>query len=285
MTFEQWQASITPKVTGSWNLHCLLPSDLDFLILLSSVQGIGGMPSQSNYAAGNTYQDALAHHRVASGQRATSLDLGWMVSEGVVAENKAVERRLASLGCYIPIRTEEFLSLLDQCCSGGPTSAQAQIIMGLDTPARMRNRGLEPPEWMHRRTFCCLAGNGLVGLSQDGEGKRITSYRSQLVDAQSLTDATQVISKALTNKVAHILSISENSIVKSKPLYEHGVDSLLAIELRKWVSTELGADIAIFDIMGDASCDILSARIASQSKFYNASQHQTGHLTELAENH
>ena len=35
-----------------------------------------------------------------------------------------------------------------------------------------------------------------------------------------------------------------------KPLYAYGVDSLLAVELRNWFGKEIGAEVAIFDIMG-----------------------------------
>ena len=37
MTFEQWDLSIRSKVLTSLNLHRLLPNDLDFFILLSSM--------------------------------------------------------------------------------------------------------------------------------------------------------------------------------------------------------------------------------------------------------
>ena len=38
---------------GSWNLHELMPRDLDFFIMLSSLAGILGNRGQSNYRAGN----------------------------------------------------------------------------------------------------------------------------------------------------------------------------------------------------------------------------------------
>ena len=52
MTHEQFQGVISPKVQGSWNLHHLLPKDMDFFILLSSSAGIAGSRGQGNYAAG-----------------------------------------------------------------------------------------------------------------------------------------------------------------------------------------------------------------------------------------
>ena len=64
------------RIRGSWNLHSLFPTGLEFFILLSSMSGIAGFPTQSNYAAANTYQDALARFRMVKGERATSLNLG-----------------------------------------------------------------------------------------------------------------------------------------------------------------------------------------------------------------
>lgn len=74
-------------ILASWNLHEVLPKDVDFFILLSSASGIVGNRGQSNYSAGNSYQDGLARYRVSQEWKATALDLGVILSVGVVAEN------------------------------------------------------------------------------------------------------------------------------------------------------------------------------------------------------
>jgi len=63
MGYEQWRAAVNPKVYGTWNIHKVFGNELDFLILLSSSGGIIGSFSQSNYCAGNTFQDAFARYR------------------------------------------------------------------------------------------------------------------------------------------------------------------------------------------------------------------------------
>ena len=73
MTFDDWRTSVAHKVRGFWNLHCLLPKDMDFFLCLSSVAGIVGSDGQANYAAGNTYMDALAHYRVSLGEKVLKL--------------------------------------------------------------------------------------------------------------------------------------------------------------------------------------------------------------------
>ncbi|KAL3473275.1 KR domain-containing protein [Aspergillus californicus] len=80
MPFESWKASKLPKVQGSWNLHTLLPKEMDFFAMFSSIPGIFGNRGQSNYAAGNTFLDALARYRVAIGEKGSSIDLGMVFS-------------------------------------------------------------------------------------------------------------------------------------------------------------------------------------------------------------
>jgi hypothetical protein len=83
--------------TGTWNLHELLPTDLDFFVVLSSIAGIIGSVSQANYAAGNTFQDALVHYRQKKGLAAQSLDLGLMTGIGYVEEHQDARARTSHL--------------------------------------------------------------------------------------------------------------------------------------------------------------------------------------------
>ena len=86
MRFEDFEAALKPKVQGSWSLHSHPPKSLDFFVFFSSLNGILGSRGQSNYGAGNTYEDALAKYRISHGEKAVSLDIGLIISFGFVAE-------------------------------------------------------------------------------------------------------------------------------------------------------------------------------------------------------
>ncbi|TVY91693.1 Reducing polyketide synthase [Lachnellula willkommii] len=86
-TFEDWTTGLGPKVQGSWNLHKVLPRNMDFFIFLSSLSGIIGRETQASYSAGNTCMDALAQYRVSLGEKAVAIDLGILEDEGMLAEN------------------------------------------------------------------------------------------------------------------------------------------------------------------------------------------------------
>lgn len=86
MSLADFEVPMPPKLDGSWNLHELPPADLDFFIMLSASNGAMGNAGQSNHASSNTFQDALARHRIANGQHGSSLALGLVQQVGYVAE-------------------------------------------------------------------------------------------------------------------------------------------------------------------------------------------------------
>lgn len=272
MSFEDWKTSVSVKVAGSWNLHCLLPSNLDFFLFLSSVSGIIGLGGQANYAAGNTYIDALAEYRIRHGQKATTLNLGWMASEGVVAGNKLFQQRLKMVGSAIPIPTEQFHAILDYHCeitrnniNDGGQQQEAQSIIGLETPSRIKMRDAEVPDWMKRLTFSQMADENVWGDSgSSGNGR---NYSHLLQEAESIEECGSIVTEGLVEKISNALSIPGKDIDTSQPLYEYGVDSLLAIEIRNWAMKECGAEVAVFEIVGDVSFEVVGSTIAGKSTF------------------
>ena len=95
MTYPKFIAARRPKIEGTKNLHDYFISrsiSLDFFIMLSSVAGLVGSPSQSNYAAGNTFQDAFAYYRQAQGLPALAMDVGFVVDVGWTASHLDILR-------------------------------------------------------------------------------------------------------------------------------------------------------------------------------------------------
>ncbi|MEX5637329.1 SDR family NAD(P)-dependent oxidoreductase [Parafrankia sp. FMc2] len=115
LSADQFDAVLRPKIDAAWNLHqATLDHPLAAFVLYSSLAGVLGTAGQANYAAANTYLDALAHHRHTHGQPATSLAWGlWATDDGMDAALSAADRsRIARLGVH-PVGVDEGLALLD----------------------------------------------------------------------------------------------------------------------------------------------------------------------------
>jgi len=270
MLFDAWNNAIAPKVQGSWNLYALLPNDLDFFILLSSVLGLTGFGGQASYASGNTYQDSLAAYRMSIGQNAVSLDLGWMQDEGVVVANKMMEKRIERVGCYIPITKAEYYALLDIYCNlnrDAATRATMQRIIGLESPKSMRLKGVDAPPWMTLPLFCHLEVGDAPDRPNLLKKNQALDYRELLETAKILDDVLSIVTAGLVRRMSRLTMTDEASIDTSRSLYDHGLDSLVAIELRNWAAKDVMADIAVFDIMDAGSFQNLSMRIAKKSEY------------------
>lgn len=267
MTLTQWEQTSHSKVESSWNLHTSL-SDLNFFILLSSVSGVVGNPGQSNYAAGCTFQDALAWHRSQRGQKAVSIDLSVMRSIGIVAETERLQQHFQSSKGFIQVEETEFLSLLDICCdpSYHPKGHQCQVVMGLETPASLLARSLEPPEILQRPLFARFSQlPGRSGSSSDGTAGDVDAARL-FRQVESAAERAQVVVEALSKRLARTLSIKLEDVDTHQALHAYGVDSLIAVELRNWLGKEFAADVPVFEIVSGKTIEAVGELVAKTSR-------------------
>ncbi|KAI0594688.1 polyketide synthase PksD [Biscogniauxia sp. FL1348] len=272
LTYTQWEQTVRSKVQTSWNLHTLLPADLDFFILLSSISGVIGNPGQSNYAAGCSFQDSLACYRNHNHKRAVSVDLGVVRSVGVVAESEPLQQKLVGLRHFPQIGTDEIAAFLDVCCdpaqqeffSANPT--RSQIVMGVPTPAEMLARGLEPAEFIERPLFARFSRPHGTPPNSPGSADNV-SYAALFRQADSVEKRAAIVVKSLAKKLARALLIKPEDVEAEadQPLHAFGVDSLVAVELRSWIAKEFAADMAIFELMGGRSVAAIGELVTKAS--------------------
>ena len=84
--------------------------------------------------------------------------------------------------------------------------------------------------------------------------------------AESSAEVRRAVIDALAAKISKILSIPIEDLNVSQPMHSFGVDSLIAVELRNWFAKEIGADVAVFDILGGGTLSGIGALAAGKSK-------------------
>lgn len=268
MSIEEFHAVLKPKVQASWNLHKHLPNNLDFFVLLSSGAGIVGRGGQTNYNIGNTYQDALARYRVSKGQKAVAIDLGLVLSVGYAAETLDDLQSMRNAGCS-ELREDQLHAMLDELCDASlplPTLLQSQICLGHELPEVLKARGIDEPWWVRDPIFKHLYN--IRTTSSEGQahkGDVSLNHVAMLKNATSTEAAEAIVIQATREKIAKVLSVKVEDVEAAVPLTAYGVDSLVAVELRTWFFKELGAEVAVFDIMSDSTIEALSVKVVAKS--------------------
>lgn len=266
MTIEKWNTATRPKIAGTWNLHSLLPADLDFFILLSSMSGIIGNSGQANYCAGNAYEDAIARHRRSLGLAATTLNVGLVTDASHFNESATIEDYLKRYGHWASalVADSEMQAVIEAVMREGPRGTPDQLLVGIVDDIRRDGRAT----WHNDRKFDHrIARVGSSPGRDDGEGggSSVKRLEDELGAAKTLRDATLVVENALKAHVAAAITASLDDIDVERPLYSFGVDSLKAVEVRNWIFRELRCDVSVFDILSPSPLAELAVRIAVHS--------------------
>ena len=253
MTYDSWKTSTRPKVQGTKNLHEALEGvPLDFFVMTSSVSGTLGTPGQSNYAAGNSYLDALARHRNYKGQSAAAIVLPMVLGVGVVAENLELEEALKRKGMY-GIDEEHLLESFEVSIAiQGTEGAADHVVVGLD-PSRLQKAIKDADAldgfWMEDARFESLLETMKSGADAAGAGGQsvLSTIRSAAVPAE----AVQAAREHFVNKLSKMLLLDPEEFEEgTKSIADYGLDSMIGAELRNWIFKEFALDIPFQQLLG-----------------------------------
>lgn len=267
MSVEEWNEAVRSKVNASWNLHNVLGRNLDFLILLSSMIGVTGNPEQANYAAGGTFQDTLARYLASQGLHAVCLDLPVVRGAGFVAEKPELMNYMQSTG-WAFMEEDELHAVLDYHCRpiADPIPiTHAQVIPRFWLPQETAKEGYELPAWRNYPLFSHLTHTEKSSEEKDAEKKDI-NHAALLAVASSAEAAEKIVLDALLLKISRVLSVDITELDSTKPLHAYGIDSLVAVELRSWLSKELRAEVSVFDMTNKSSIHQLANTAMERSK-------------------
>ena len=205
-----------------------------------------------------------------------SVNLGIMRDIGVYAEKGSDSLKVWEKA--LSIGEPAFLALMKSLINGqmGKRGAREedatpiQVCTGLETADIMVSHRLASPAWFMDPRFGPLAVTSLNlssstgGQSDEGQGPT-ASLASRLSEADPAS-ASGIITEALVKKTAEILRIPPSEVDPAMSMYQYGVDSLVALEVRNWITREMKASIALLDILANVPMERLAAQIGLKSK-------------------
>jgi NADPH:quinone reductase-like Zn-dependent oxidoreductase/acyl carrier protein len=244
---------MSPKVDGAWNLHALtLHRPLDFLVLFSSVSSLVGNPGQANYVAANAFLDALAHYRRSRGLPAMTINWGHVAGAGYVSRHQELSELLTSRG-FLGLSPKQMMEAL------GRTLQKKPIQMGVMRMDWQKvARSLSTAELSQR--LSALAGASTLEQQGGEEGSRI---REALLHAKP-EECEEIVQTYIREQVARVLGASASKLDADRPLNELGLDSLMGVELRNRVESDLALSLSMRELMQSPTINSLSRAILGQ---------------------
>ncbi|MFI1180781.1 SDR family NAD(P)-dependent oxidoreductase [Streptomyces sp. NPDC020799] len=242
-------AVLRPKADAAWNLHELtkhLP--LSHFVLFSSAAGLLGTAGQANYAAANTFLDALAQHRAALGLPALSLAWGpWAGGEGMAARTATPDRAMD--GVLRAVSPVQGLAMFDAAlASGEPVLAP----LLLDRSRRVATAGQVVPSPLRGllRAARPSAGSGVAAGAGGDPGNEAGAWRERLA-ALPASDRASALVELVREEVATVLGhAGADAVAPGAPFTELGFDSLTGVLLRNRLSLLTGLPLpatVVFD--------------------------------------
>lgn len=239
LTPERMAAVLRPKADAAWNLHELTRDlDLSAFVLFSSASGLLGRAGQGNYAAANSFLDALARHRTALGLPAVSLAWGlWEHGGGMAAQLAESGPSSTSSEGFRALSPAQGLALFDAALGEGEpllapilldrTSLRSAgdrlppLLRGLVRPVRPTAGGSDP---------------GTGSVQQVGEPG---AWRKLLAGLPA-GEREEALAELLRGDVAAVLGYPDAAALPTgKTFADLGFDSLTAVQVRNRLSMAL----------------------------------------------
>jgi NAD(P)-dependent dehydrogenase (short-subunit alcohol dehydrogenase family)/acyl carrier protein len=248
---ERFQTVLGPKADGAWNLHtATLDAPLDFFVMFSSVAAVLASPGQGNYVAANAFLDALAHHRRARGQAGLAINWGLWAEVGVVRPE--IAKRLRQQG-ILPFSPSQGMHLLER-------------VLQLDSPQAMAIA----VDWS--RLLSLMSPPILSVLAEEvthepGPGRAQRSKDGLTLEklvAAPAAERQPLIEAFLVEQIGRVLRCSPSKVDVQQPLTKLGIDSLMAVELKNRVESDVGLIVPVTALLEGPSLAQLSARLVTQ---------------------
>jgi myxalamid-type polyketide synthase MxaE and MxaD len=268
-SLDHLRTAMAPKVRGAWNLHLhTRERALEFFVCYSSAASLVGSPGQGNYAAGNAFMDALAHHRRALGLPATSINWGAWEEEGMAATAQ-MRSRLEARGVG-SIKPRDGIAVLCRLLASG-TPRAAIGVMPVDWTRFLRQFPAGVPARFEALAAAADAA-AAVGSTEAGASGAPGAPRTMPRDlwrSAPRGERVAVLRRCVSRELAAVLGFDASAEIAPRERYfDLGMDSLMAVEFKNRLQQAFGvalpATLAFEHPTIDALTQLLDESLALQ---------------------
>ncbi|KAI4282897.1 MAG: hypothetical protein L6R38_002591 [Xanthoria sp. 2 TBL-2021] len=274
LSHNQWCSGIAAKTQGSVNLHeATAALALDFFVMITSTESIWAPPTQAAYIASDNFQTYLARYRRRLGLPASTVSYGFVIDVGSdFRETSHGTEAMYARNLVSTITEHQTLAALEPAFLKEQGSSEwigqqddplsAATYFTCLNPLELAGMTSSNEPWWHRdarvslimRAMNDARRHSLKGAADgiDQEADQFGSGTAKLrrafdVAVQAGSDARtstiELASSSITKTIAEMLFISPESVDLSKSVADHGVDSLISVELSNWFHEALGATL------------------------------------------
>ncbi|MGV0850694.1 type I polyketide synthase [Mycolicibacterium phlei] len=220
------------KVWGAWNLsEATAGLKLDFFVSTSSISAVWGAGGQAAYSAANAFLDGLAYHQRERGVPATAVNFGPWLGGGMADE--AARAELDKRGVR-PLSPVDALAGMADLMGAAVKGVVQGVVARIDWA-----NFLPVYQMTGKRSFFAQ----LQSEVPDAAPEASPGGSTQLVERVTRAPAGQrrkLVIDYLRDVVADVTRIDASEIRDEAGFFDIGMDSLMAVELRRRVERAVG---------------------------------------------
>ena len=226
------------KVWGAWNLsEATVDLKLDFFLSTSSIAGVWGAGGQTAYSAANAFLDGLAWRLRENGVPGISVNFGPWLAAGMADE--AARAELDKRGVR-PLSPADALAGMAELMASSAKGASHGVVARIDWASFL------PLYQMGGKRSFFTQLQREVPTETAGAAQASLSGTTQLVDrltAAPVQQRKKLVVDYLRDAVAEVTRIDPAEIREEAGLFDLGMDSLMAVELRRRLERAVGTEL------------------------------------------
>ena len=229
------------KVWGAWHLsEAATDLKLDFFISTSSIASVWGGFGQTAYGAANAFLDGMAWRLREQGIAGISVNFGPWSAGMADAESRA---RLDQRGVRTLSPADALAGLADVVAASGAQGPAQGVVARIDWA-----RFLPLYQQAGRRAFLAELEREVPAQPTTVVAPATLSGKTQLVERLTNAPVQQrkkLLTDFLRNTVAEVTRVDVAEVREDAGFFDLGMDSLMAVELRRHLEQAVGAEIPI----------------------------------------